>query len=123
MSDTGNGKTRMDQARAKVQEKAKSMFSDGKTQISESLESLAQAFRHTGNQLKEQNYGSVADYADQTAERIEKISGYLRNKNVEEILNEAEVLTRRQPVLTLAGAFTAGFIMARMFKGSRRAVS
>jgi len=110
----------MDQAKAKVQEKARSFFSDGKGQVSESLGSVARAFRHTGEQLRGQNYSSVAGYADQAAEGIERIAGYLRDKNVDELLDEAQDLARRQPMLLLAGAFAVGFIMARVVKGSRQ---
>lgn len=118
---SGNGRSRMDQAKAKVQEKAKSIFSDGKGQVSESLNRVARAFRQTGEQLRNQNYGSAAGYADQAADGIERISGYLSEKNVDELLDEAQDLARRQPFALLAGAFAAGFIMARVIKGSRQA--
>ncbi len=114
----GDGRTRMSQAKSKVQEKAKSMFSDGKSQVSESLGSIAQAFRQTGEQLRSQDFGSVAGYADQAADSIERVSGYLRDKNVDQILDEAEGLARRQPMIALAGAFVVGFILARAIKGS-----
>jgi len=112
----GNGKWRLDEARQKVQEKAKSIFSDGKGQVSQSLDSIAQAFHRTGEQLRGQNYGSVAGYADQAAEKIEQVSYHLRDKNVDELLDEAEDLTRRQPLTMMACALITGFLLARLFK-------
>ncbi len=114
----GEVRSRIDQARAKMQEKAKAVFSDSKNQVSDSLGGVAQAFRQTGEQLRNQNYGSVAGYADQAASRIEKVSGYLHDKNVDELLDEAESLARKQPILTVAGAFALGFILARAVKGT-----
>jgi len=117
----GNGRSTMDQAKAKVQEKAKSIFSDGKGQLSDSLGGIAQAFRYTSEQLRNQNYASIASYSDQAAEGIERISGYLQNKNVDELLNEAENMARKQPVLLLAGSFAFGFVLARVLKGTLKA--
>jgi len=116
---SGNGKSKMSQARSKVQEKAKSMFSDGKSQVSDSLGNIAQAFRSTSEQMRSQNLASVAGYADQAAESIERMASHIRDRNVDELLNEAENLARKQPVAAVAGAFAIGFILARIAKGSR----
>ena len=108
----------MDQAREKVQKQAKSMFTSGKGRASETLTRVAQALRDTGRQLREQNYGSVAQYADKAAESVEQVSGYIQEKNVEELIERAEDMTRKQPVLFLTGAFLTGLLLGRLIKGT-----
>jgi hypothetical protein len=108
----------MDQAREKVQQQAKTMFASGKGRASANLHRVAQALRDTGRQLREQNYGSIAQYADKAADSVEQVSGYIQEKNVEELIEKAEDLTRRQPVLFLAGAFVTGLLLGRMVKGA-----
>src|SRR3954452_25103588 len=48
-----------------------------KATASESLTTVAQVFRHTGQQLRGQEQEGVARYIDQAAERVEHFADYL----------------------------------------------
>jgi hypothetical protein len=60
----------------------------------------------------------VAQVAEQAAERVERVSGYLREKDIDQLVREAEDFARRQPALFLGGAFALGVLGARFLKSS-----
>lgn len=101
-------------------ERAKSFFSDQKDRAADGLEDLAHAFKKTGDALREQEYASAAYYAEMAADKVERVSGYLREGTMEEFIDDAEKLMRRQPALVIGGALTLGFLAARLLTGSVR---
>jgi hypothetical protein len=84
------------------------------------LNTVADALRQTGDQLRDQDQDWMATYSNQVAERVESFATYLEDHNVEDLLREAESFARRQPELFLGGAFTLGLLAARFFKSSQR---
>jgi hypothetical protein len=57
---------------------------------------------------------------DRAAGGVSEISSYLRDRNVDDMLADAEDFARRQPELFLGGAFALGMLAARFFKSSSR---
>jgi len=103
-----------DQAKQQVRDK----LATQKDRASEGLGSIAQALQQTGEQLSQQDQGTVGQYAHTVADQIERFSTYLRDKNVDQLLGEAENLARRQPGVFIGGAFALGFLAARLLKSS-----
>ncbi len=97
---------------------AKSQVGTRQQRAAQQLDSVAQALRHTGQQLREQDNASFGEYADRAAEQVERVSGYLREKDPDQLISEAENLARRQPALFLGGAFALGLLGARFLKSS-----
>jgi len=91
-----------------------------KDKASEALSSVAQALRQTGDQLRSNDQGAISQYAGQAADQIERLSGFLRDRDVNDILHETERFARRQPALFLGGAFVLGLIGARFLKSSQQ---
>jgi hypothetical protein len=104
--------------------KVASRLDTQKDQAAEGLGSVAQALRQTGDQLREQNKGAaVHEYISSAADQVERLSGYLRSTNVNQMVNQVEQFARRQPALFLGGAFVLGLIGARFLKSSSQASS
>jgi len=103
---------------SQAQDQAKSAVNVRKDQAVEQLGSVAQAIRTTSNELRNQNSGMVAQYADQVADRVDRISGYLQERDVDQLLEDAENMARRQPELFLGGAFIVGLLVGRFIKSS-----
>jgi len=112
-----------------TQQKAGQMVDQAKTQVMSQLEgqkeraagtmeSVAQALRQTGQQLRDQNQAPVAQFAEGAADFVERFTGYLNQRNVNEMIGEVERFARRQPALFLGGAFALGFLAARFLKSS-----
>jgi len=103
---------------SQAQEQAKSAAETRKGQAVEGLEGIAQAFRQTGENLRMAEQGTVADYSEQMANQIERFSSFLSERNVDELLGEAEGYARSHPELFLGGALALGLLVGRFIKSS-----
>lgn len=101
-----------------AQQQAKSALSTRKDQAAHELNTVAQAFRETGNQLHQQNKELVADYTNRLAERVEGLSTYLEDNSVDAMLADVEDFARSQPELFIGGALALGLLGARFLKSS-----
>jgi len=117
------GETIKEQAKEMVdhaQEQTQEMLTTRKEQAVSELGNIAQAFRQTGDQLREKEQTAAADAITQVANQVERFSNYLSNKEITDLLDEAENLARRNPELFLGGAFALGLLASRFLKASAR---
>jgi len=105
-----------DQARGVVA----SRLSDQKGRAAESLGGVAGALRQTSQSLRDQDQVGVTDYVDSAANQLERISGYLQNTDIGDLVDDVERFARRQPSVFLGGAFVLGLVAARFLKSSSR---
>ena len=103
-----------DQTRQQV----KSRLATQKDQAAERLSPIKTALQETGQQLRKQDQGSVAQYTDKAADQVERFSGYLRESDVDEIMDEVRNFARSRPALFLGGAAALGFFGTRFLKSS-----
>lgn len=99
-------------------EQVKSQLANQKHEASQRLTPVQTALRETGQQLRKQGQGSVGQYADKAADQVERFSGYLRETEVDEILDEARGFARQRPALFLGSAVSLGFLATRFLKSS-----
>lgn len=102
----------------KVKEQATAQLSSQKDRATEGLGTVASAVRQTTQGLRDQQHDTVARYVEQAADQIERLSERLKNKDVTELLDDAQRLARRQPALFVGGAFALGLVGARFLKSS-----
>jgi hypothetical protein len=103
---------------SQAQEQAKSAVETRKEQAVEGLEGIAQAFRRTGESLRISEQGTVADYSEQVASQIERLSSFLGERDVDQLLGDAESYARRHPEIFLGGALALGLLVGRFIKSS-----
>jgi len=107
-----------------VRQQANARLSGQIDQGSEMLSQTSRAMSQVGEQLRQQDQPMLAGYADQLAGRVEQAASYLRGKDLDQIVDEAERLAHRQPALFVGGAFALGLLAARFLKsGSPRGAS
>ncbi len=104
-------------------EQVKSQLSNQKHEASQRLTPIQAALRETAQQLRKQGQAPVAQYADKTSDQIERFSGYLRETEVDEMMDEARGFARSRPGLFLGSAATLGFLAARFLKSSSQGAS
>jgi len=102
----------------RVKERATAQLASQKDKATDGLGSVAQAVRDTTQHLRNQQHDQVAQYAEKAADQIDRLSQHLKNKNVTELLDDAQRLARRQPALFIGGAFAIGLLGARFLKSS-----
>jgi uncharacterized protein YukE len=103
-----------DQAKQQVTSQVESQ----KERAVDSLVTVAQALRQTGQHLSEQDQTGIAHYVDQAAGRVEDLTNHLRTRDASQLLADTEDLARRNPALFLGAAVALGFVGARFLMSS-----
>jgi hypothetical protein len=85
----------------------------------ETLGTVAGALRGAAQQLQQGEVTALGTYADSAAQQLDKVAGYLRDKDLKGLTRDAETFARRHPEVFLGGAFLAGIFAARFIKSSR----
>jgi hypothetical protein len=111
----GNGTGIMD----KVREGATSQLSTQKNRATEGIGSVAQAVRQSTQHLRDNQHETIAQYVDQAANQLEQFSNRLKDKDINELMRDAQQLARRRPALFIGSAFAVGLFGARFLKSSR----
>lgn len=100
-----------------LQQQASSALSSQKVRAADSMKTVIDAVRQTGESLREKN-GTIAGYADSAASQLERFSTQLRDRDVSELMDEVSAFARRQPALFIGGGVALGLVAARFLKSS-----
>jgi hypothetical protein len=103
----------------KVGEQAKQTATTQKERIAGGLDATANAIRQTGQSVK-QEQPMVADYAEKAALRVDRVSGYLRQHDVDEVITDVQDYARANKGIFIAGTLLLGFMTARLVKTAGR---
>jgi len=90
-----------------------------KSRATDGIGSVAQAIRQSTQQLRDQKHETIAGYVEQAADQLDKFSKQLRDKDVTEMLSDAQRFARRQPAMFVGAAFAVGLLGARFLKSSK----
>jgi hypothetical protein len=96
----------------------RSQLDSQKERATQGLNNLAGVVRGTTEQLREGGQTKAADYVARAADQIEHWSSTLRNRELDDVLNDLQDFARRQPALFLGTAFGIGLLAARFLKSS-----
>ncbi len=101
-----------------VGSQTKSFLASRKDHIARQLHELATALRQTGNKLREEDRESIAEAADVGAAKVEQFSGYLKEQDIDEMVDKVEDFARHRPALFVGGALAAGFLLGQIFRSN-----
>jgi hypothetical protein len=106
------------QARDHVQ----NLVGERKDLAAEQLGSFAGSLRDAARKLDDGDGGATAlgRYATTAADQVDRVSQYLRDRDMTSFVRDAETFARRHPDVFLGGTFIAGLVLARFFKASER---
>jgi ElaB/YqjD/DUF883 family membrane-anchored ribosome-binding protein len=74
---------------------------------------LREAARNTGDRNT-----LAARAAEGAAERLERLSGTLKSRDIDSVVREAESFARREPMLFLGASIAAGFLAMRLLRSA-----
>jgi hypothetical protein len=124
-SGTGSSGGATEQAKQTAQraadqgrERARQQVDQRSTQAGERMQSTGSDLRSVGEELRKQGKEGPAKLADNAAQRVERVGGYLKESDADRILNDVEDFGRRQPLALLAGGMVVGLALARFMKAS-----
>jgi ElaB/YqjD/DUF883 family membrane-anchored ribosome-binding protein len=97
-------------------DKAREYADEGKARASAGLDSVAKMIGDSASQIDEKLGAAYGDYARKAGDAVADFSASLRDKDVEELLDDARDLIRRSPAIAIGAAAAAGFIISRIVK-------
>lgn len=114
----GQAQEKAQQAGEQVRGRLGEQVDQRSTQAGEQIRGSAEDVRSFAQQLREQGKDKPARYAEQAAERAERLGGYLQDADGDRILSDVEDFGRRNPWAVVAGGIALGFVASRMLKAS-----
>jgi hypothetical protein len=121
------------QATDQAKDAASKMFDQAKGQaasradqqrqsMASGFQTVAQAFRSMGDNLRGSEQSPVTQYASEIGHamggQVERLGNYLQGRDVRQILTDTETFARRSPAVFLGGAFVIGLAVSRFLKSS-----
>jgi ElaB/YqjD/DUF883 family membrane-anchored ribosome-binding protein len=103
-------------------DKAREYAEEGKARASAGLDSVARMIGDSANTIDEKLGAAYGDYARKAGDAVADFSASLREKEVEELLEDARDLVRRSPAIAIGAAAAAGFVIARIVKAGSEAL-
>ena len=101
---------------------AKSAATSGKDYAAEAVHGLADAARQVASKLDDGSAdgsnAKAAEFARKAAESMDRFSSKLRDRNVDEIAEDARSVVRQNPAIAVGAAAIIGFALARFLKGN-----
>ena len=99
--------------RDRAQETIRSSVSERKDRAADELGNVAEALRKAGQDMRDQDYAGVADYAERLAQRVEGASDYIKQQDVGDFVQGLEGFAKREPAIFIGGAVALGVVAAR----------
>lgn len=103
-----------DQAQAKAREYAE----QGKAKATDTLTGVSRFIDETARSLDDQLGADIGEYVHRAAAAVEGFTETIQQKDVEELLDDARDLVRRNPALAIGAAAAVGFVLVRLLKST-----
>jgi ElaB/YqjD/DUF883 family membrane-anchored ribosome-binding protein len=103
----------------KALHKAGELAVEGKAVASDAIASLGKVVADTAPQIDEKLGEQYGDYARKASRSLTEASATLETKSLEELGDDAREFVRKSPGTAVGIAAVVGFLVARLFRGSR----
>jgi ElaB/YqjD/DUF883 family membrane-anchored ribosome-binding protein len=103
-----------------VRDSASSSLDQSRNRAADSIDSIASAVRGTGDRLRSDNQTTAANLTDSLAQQVERVSAYLRTRDLGSVREDLERFAREQPTVAIGVALAVGMLGARFIKSSPR---
>jgi ElaB/YqjD/DUF883 family membrane-anchored ribosome-binding protein len=113
----------VEEARSSIRQardSASSSFDQSRNRAADSIDSIASAVRGTGDRLRSDNQATAANLSDSLAGQVERVSSYLRTRDLSGVREDLERFARQQPTVAIGVALAVGMLGARFLKSSPR---
>lgn len=100
--------------------KAGELAVQGKTRASDALSGLGKLVADNADTIDDKVGAKYGDYARSASRKMQETAAKLESKDFEELGEDAREFVRKSPGLAVGIAAVAGFMLARLFTGSRK---
>lgn len=112
----GNMFERIEAFRSQGYDKAREYAVQGKDRATGALDDVLRMINDTAAQVDDKVGSQYGDYARRAAESLGGFNEALKNKDVDELFNDARALIARAPAVAVGAAAALGFVVARLAK-------
>ncbi len=112
------GQEKAHEAARQTRGKLRETLEERSQQVAEQVGSTAGAMRKVSEELRDKGKDQPATLFSQGAEQAERLGRYLRESDVDRMLEDVEGLVRRKPWVTVAGGALGGLALSRLLKAS-----
>ncbi len=116
----GQAQEKAQQAAGQAQDKVREQLDQRSTQLAQQVDGQASDLRSVSAALRNEGKDRPAEAVDQLAGYAEQAGRYLRDKDADAMLGDAEDFGRRKPAAVAAAALGLGFVASRFLKASSR---
>jgi hypothetical protein len=102
-----------------ARDQAGSLVEERKTAAADELTDLSEALRQASEHLRARSRSMIAGFAQTTADQVESLATSVRDRDIVELLDDAQRFARRQPEVFFAGAVLLGFLFTRALRSTR----
>ena len=106
------------EAKGRAREQVRDQVNRRSSEAGERVQSAAGDARSVAEELRRQGKDTPARYAEQAADRAERVGEYLHDADGDRILRDVEDFGRRNPWAVAAGGLALGFVASRLLKAS-----
>ena len=118
MDDTGQAQEKAKEVADQAKGRLREQVDQRSTQAGEQLSSAADDVRSVAEQFRTQGKDTPARYAEQAAEKAQKVGQRLQDASGDELLRDVEDFARKNPWAVAAGGLVLGLAASRMLKAS-----
>lgn len=102
--------------KSQATEKVRAYASDGKQRATTALDDLSQLVNETAQSIDEKLGPQYGDYARSAASAVSGFADTVRNKDVDELFDDAREIVRKSPGVAIGAAAVIGFGLVRLLK-------
>ena len=118
MDDTGQAQEKAKEVAGQAKGRLREQVDQRSTQAGQQLNSAADDVRSVAEQFRTQGKDTPARYAEQAAEKAQKVGQRLQDASGDELLRDVEGFARKNPWAVAAGGLVLGLAASRMLKAS-----
>ena len=102
--------------RGQAGDKLRTVADDGKTRATGLLEEVAGIIEDAARSIDERLGGEYGDYAHRASTAVSGFAGRVREKSVDDIVDDTRDLVRQSPAVAIAAAAVVGFALMRVVR-------
>ena len=114
----GQAQEKAQQAAGEAKNRVRDQVDQRSTEAGQRVQTTAGDIRGVGEELRKQGKDQPAKMAEQVADRVERVGGYLERSDGDTILRDVEDFGRRQPWAVVVGGVALGIVASRLLKAS-----
>lgn len=97
---------------------ANELFFEGRDRAVAEIGGLGDILRRSAHSLEERGDLAIAEYAETAGERVTAFADRIAGRSWRELTGEIEDIARRNPIVLIASAVSAGFLVGRFLMSS-----